>query len=220
MKGVIALIAKDIRLEWRQRYALNGMLLYIAGTVLAAYTAFGNGREVLPAPAWNALLWVILLFTAVTAVARSFDRERAGRFIYMYTLVSPQQVIAAKIIYNCLLMPLLTFAGFGVYSLVLGCPVQDMGLFITNLLMGAIGFSSTLTLVAAIADRAAGNAMLMPILSLPIMIPMLLMLIGVSKNAVDGLDFDLSVQSMLTQAALNAIVVTVSYLLFPYLWRS
>lgn len=36
----------------------------------------------------------------------------------------------------------------------------------------------------------------------------------------DGLDRSLSLDELLTLLAINMIVVTVSYILFPYLWRS
>jgi len=46
------------------------------------------------------------------------------------------------------------------------------------------------------------------------------MLIKMSKNAMDGLDRGASLDELLTLLAINMIVVTVSYILFPYLWRS
>ena len=220
MKVIRTLIEKDLRLELRQRYAFSGMLLYMVSTVVVCYMSFSLKGPGLPAPAWNALFWIILLFTAITAVARSFDRERAGRFIYMYTLVSPQKLIAAKILYNTVLLLVLTLVGFGVYATVLGNPVLNMPLFMLNLVLGAIGFAGTLTLVAGIADRAGGNAVLMPVLSFPVVVPMLLILIRVSKNALDGLDFAFAQQRLLTLGALDIIVITLSYLLFPYIWRN
>jgi heme exporter protein B len=59
----------------------------------------------------------------------------------------------------------------------------------------------------------------MAILGFPLMVPMLLLLIKVSKNALDGLDRSVSQQSLLTLLALNMLVGAVSYLLFPFLWR-
>jgi heme exporter protein B len=211
---------KDLQLEYRQRYAINGMLLYLVSTVVVCYMSFSARGAVLPPPTWNALFWIIMLFTAITAVARSFDAEREGRFIYMYTLASPEAVIVAKIAYNILLLTLLYAVGFIVYVVVLGNPVQDVTLFVLNLFLGAVGLSGTLTLVAGISGRAGQNAMLMPILSFPITVPMLLMLIKVSKNAMDGLDWQFSEERILTLLALDVIVITLSYLLFPYLWRN
>lgn len=220
LKEIKALIWKEILLEWRQRYALNGMLLYIVSTVVISYFSF-NLRGVIMADAtWNTLFWIILLFTSVSSVAKSFIQERYGRFLYYYTLVSPQGIILSKIVYNSLLMLLLAIVGFGVYSLMLGNPVADIPLFLLSLVLGALGFSSTLTMVSGIASKAANNSVLMAILSFPVIIPMLLVLMKISTNAMIGLERGESMDEIWTLLAINAIVITLSYILFPYLWKS
>ncbi|RPD47244.1 ABC transporter permease [Hymenobacter sediminis] len=211
---------KDFRLEWRQRAALNGMLLYVGSTVFVCYLSFSLRGGQLPAPAWNALFWIVLLFSAVNAVAKGFLQESRGRMLYYYTVVRPQAVILAKIGYNALLLLGLALVAFGLYAVVLGNPVQNVPLFVGNVVLGAVGFASTLTLVSGIAAKATNSSTLMAVLGFPLMVPMLLLLIKVSKNALDGLEFDASQSSLLTLVALNMIVGAVSYLLFPFLWRS
>jgi len=220
LREIWYLIQKDFRLEWRQRAALNGMLLYVGSTVFVCYLSFALRGGELPAPAWNALFWIILLFTAVNAAAKGFLQESRGRLLYYYTLVRPQAVILAKISYNALLLLGLSLAGLAVYAVVLGNPVQNMSLFVANVMLGALGFATTLTLVSGIAAKATNSSTLMAVLGFPLMIPMLLLLIKVSKNALDGLEFDASRSALLTLVALNLIVTAVSYLLFPFLWRS
>lgn len=220
LREIWYLIQKDFRLEWRQRAALSGMLLYVGSTVFVCYMSFALRGGQLPVPAWNALFWIILLFTAVNAVAKGFLQESRGRQLYYYALVRPQAVILAKIGYNALLLLGLATVGFGIYALVLGNPVQDVPLFVGNVLLGALGFAATLTLVSGIAAKATNSHTLMAVLGFPIMIPMLLLLIKVSKNALDGLEWEASKGSLLTLVALNMIVGAVSYILFPFLWRS
>ncbi len=219
-RETLHLIHKEILLEWRQRYAFNGILLYLGCTVFVCYMSFGaKGGRLTPAT-WNALFWIILLFTAVNAVAKSFIQERQGRFIYYYTLASPQAILLSKMSYNFLLLLLLSVMGFSLYSLVLGNPVQDKLLFVINMLLGAAGFSFTLTMVSGIASKTSNGSALMAILSFPILIPLLLLIIKVSKNAMDGLARSVSYDEILLVASINIMVGAVSYLLFPYLWRS
>ncbi len=222
LKEVLYLIRKDLVLEWRQKYAFNGMLLYVGSTVFVCYLSFGlrsiSGQGLVPV--WNAVLWIILLFTSVNAIAKSFMQENRGRLLYFYTIVSPQGVILAKIVYNTLLMLVLALICFVFYAVVLGNPVQDMPMFLLTILLGAIGFSTSLTMISGIASKAANSSTLMAVLGFPVMVPMLLMLIRMSKNALDGLERGASLDELLTLLAINMIVVTVSYILFPYLWRS
>jgi heme exporter protein B len=220
LKEVIYLIQKDLVLEWRQKYAFNGMLLYVGSTVFIVYLSFSLRGNVLSPPLWNALFWIILLFTSVNAIAKSFVQENRGRLLYYYSLVSPQGIILAKILYNAALMLALALLGFGFYAIVLGNPVQDLLFFLLTITLGALGFATSLTMISGIASKAANSSTLMAVLGFPVIVPMLLMLMKLSKNAVDGLDRGESVDELLTLLAINLIVVTVSYLLFPYLWRN
>jgi heme exporter protein B len=220
LKEIKALITKEIQLELRQKNALYGMLLYMVSTVYICYLSFKLKSNQLSPITWNTLFWIILVFTAVNAIAKSFTQERYGRLLYYYTLASPVGIILSKIIYNTLLMLLLALVGFGFYAIVMGNPVGDMGLYLVSIVLGAVGFSSTLTMIAGIASKAENSATLMAILSFPVILPMLLMLLKVSKNALDGLDRSSSQDEILTLLAIDVIVMTLSVILFPFLWRS
>jgi heme exporter protein B len=204
LKEIKALIDKEIRLELRQKYALNGMILYIVSTVYVCYLSFRLKSNEIDKITWNTLFWIILLFTAMNAIAKSFTQERFGRLLYYYTLASPVGIILSKIVYNTLLMLVLALVGFGVYAIVMGNPVEDIGLYLLSIVLGAVENSSTL----------------MAILSFPIIIPMLIMLLKISKNALDGLDRGSSLNEILTLLAIDGIVLVLSVILFPYLWRS
>jgi heme exporter protein B len=210
-KEISVLIRKEITLEWRQKYALNGILLYVVSAVFITYLSVGAKSGVLSVPTWNAVYWIIILFSSVNAVAKSFVQEHQGRQLYYYLIASPEAVILSKIIYN---------TGLTLILALLGNPVQDQPLFLLNLILGAVGFSASLTMVSGIASKAGNNATLMAILSFPVIIPMLLMAIRISKNALDGLDWSVSADKLLSLLAINAIVGATAYILFPYLWRS
>ncbi len=216
---IIALLKKEIVLEWRRKYAFNGILLYIISTIFVCYLSFNLQKSQLNVLTWNALFWIILLFTATNAIAKSFVQENEGRQLYYYTLVSPEAIILSKIIYNSLLMWLMSILGYVIYSVVLGNPVQDKILFFVNMLLGGLGFSATLSMISAIASKSNNSGTLMAVLGFPVMIPLLLLLIKISKNAIDGLSLSVSYDEIGTLFAVNLIVISVSYLLFPYLWR-
>ncbi len=209
------LVAKEIRLEMRNKYALGGILLYVVSTIFVSYLSF---KKIIDPATWNALFWIILLFASINGVAKSFINETRGRLLYLYTLVSPQAVILSKIIYNSLLLTVLSGLCLFVYTLFIGNIIQDLSLFLVTLLLGSFGFSSLLTMVSAIASKTSNNFTLMAILSFPIMIPLLIVLIKLSRNAIDGLEhWDLNY--LLILMFLNVIIILLSYLLFRYLWR-
>jgi len=213
---IIALLRKDLLLEWRQRSALSGMILYVLCTVMTVYMAFRSPEPVV----WLILFWIILLFASVNAVAKSFMHEPTARQLYYYTLVQPQAVIIAKLLYNIALLLGLSLVGIGAYSLLLGNPVVDMLLFLGSVVLGAVAFSMCFTLMSAIASKAGGQgATLMPILSLPLMMPILALLIRVSKAAVTGITSSNSGKDVAILIAIDGIMCALSWVLFPYLWK-
>ena len=220
MNEIRVLLWKEIQLEWRQRYALNAMVLYIVSTVFICYLNFNLNQNLLNPIVWNTLFWVILMFTAVNAIGKSFAQDSEGRILYYYTLTSPVAIIISKIIYNSLLMILLTLTGFAIYQMAMGNPVNDLGMYLLALVLGSVGFASVLTMISAIASKAGNNGMLMAILSFPMVIPLLLMAVKFSKNAMDGVDPSMSYDEITVLLAIDAVVVALSLILFPYIWKS
>jgi heme exporter protein B len=209
------LVLKELKLEMRNKYALGGILLYVVSTVFVSYLSF---KKIINPATWNALFWIILLFASINGVAKSFIGETRGRLLYYYTLTSPQAVIISKIIYNSILLIVISGLCLLVYGLFVGNIIQDLLLFLIVLTLGSFGFASLLTMVSAIASKSSNNFTLMAIMSFPILMPLLIVLIKLSKNAIDGLEnWDLNYLMVLM--FMNVIIIALSYLLFRYLWR-
>lgn len=215
-KELKALLIKEFKLEFRHKYALNGILLYVVSTVFISYLSF---KQIVNPTVWNALFWIIILFAAVNALSKSFMQDSRGLQLYYYTLATPQAIILSKIIYNALLMLGISLLGYACYSLFIGNIVQNQPLFLCSLSLGSIGLSSILTLISAIASKTNNNFSLMAVLSFPIMVPLLITLMKVSKDAIDGINISVSIKYIVTLGLLDLIVLTLSYLLFPYIWR-
>lgn len=214
------LLKHEWQLEWRQRTALGGVALYAVGAVYVVFISLGLKAQVLTPPVWNSLVWVVLLFTALTSIAKSFSSLRREGLLYYYSVVPASQFLLAKIIYNTALTALLGLLSLGLFSIWIGNPVQHLGNYMLSLCLGAFSLAGTLTLVAAIATKAGGNGTLMPVLGFPLCIPQLLLLIKLSKHAMDGLETSFADAGLWPLLGLASMVIALSYLLFPYLWRS
>ena len=131
-------------------------------------------------------------------------------------------MILARILYNVLLMICLAGISLLVYVLFLGDqaiqgadPVQ----FICVLALGATGLASTLTMISALAGRAGSGLGLMAVLGFPVVLPMLLIIIRASASAIQGFDWSVTGKYLLWMGILDVLVIALSYILFPYLWR-
>jgi heme exporter protein B len=216
LKEIVILIKKELQTEWKQKFSFSGILLYVISTIFVSYLCFKVINNIL---VWNALFWIIMLFAATNAVAKSFIQESKGRLLYLYTLASPQGIIISKIIYNAILLSIIGIFNYVFFGLLLGDLVQNKLLFLISIILGSMGFAIVLTMISAIASKTNNTGSLMAILAFPILIPLLITLIRLSKNALDGLDFSVSYTYIVVLLAINVIVVVLAYLLFPYLWR-
>ncbi len=219
MKAIVelkALLLKEVLLEWRRQSSLGGVILYLFSMVFLAYLAF-DGR--IETQTWNALFWLVLLFSAMNAIMKAFIQENERRHVFYYMMVSPATFINAKIIYNTVLLIFLAITGYIVFSAFMGNPVQSPSLFFINILLGMAGFSSILCLVSAIASKAKNNFILMAVLGFPLVLPLLLVLIRVSGETIYGTSLSAVAPGFITALLLTAISVTLSNVLFPYIWK-
>lgn len=215
LREIAFLLRKDIRLEFRNAYAISGILLYVFSTIFIVYISFQN----IPANVWNTLFWIIILFASISAVVKSFVQESSQRQLYYYSLVHPHSILLSKIIYNIFLLFGLSLLSWFAFSVVAGNPVKDSTQFFLVLFLGASSFSTCFTFISAISSKADNNATLMTILSFPLIIPILLTLLKISANALRLMQDTNVDQDILILAAINLLIVGISVLLFPFLWR-
>ena len=215
-KQVIVLLKKDLLLELRQQHTFFGILLYIASTVFVLFLTMDEP----PAIVWNALFWVIQLFVCVNAVAKSFLQESRGRMLYFYSVASPIAFIISKLLYNVLLMLIMTFITLLLFILLLNNPLNNISWFMGFALLGGISISLVFTLMSAIAAKAQQNAALMAILGFPVILPQLLLLMRISKAAFgEVFKPGAIIQLSALIFGLDILVVFMAVILFPYLWK-
>jgi heme exporter protein B len=215
-RQIILLAGKELKLEWRQKYALYGILLYVISTIFVIYIAVHTPES----HVWNALFWIVQLFITVNTVARSFLQEGQGRMLYFYSLAGPREFIIAKLIYNVILMCILSIISLILYAVLLGNPVIS-GLFYAGMVcLGGMSLALIFTMLSAIAARAGQNAALMAIMGFPLVIPVLLLLVNVTKTAfIDVYQPGLG-RMILMLTGLDILVIALSLVLFPFLWKS
>ena len=216
-KRIYALLQKDVLLEFRQKHTFYGIVLYIASTVFVIYLSFPDKPD---ATTWNSLFWIIQLFICVNAVAKSFLQESKGRMLYFYSIVSPAAFIISKIIYNVLLMVLMSSISLVLFFFFLSNPVSNAVQFTGIVILGGVSISLVFTLMSAIAAKAQQNAALIAIMGFPIILPQLMLLMKLSKVAFaevfrPGAVLQLSALII----GLDVLVIAMAIVLFPYLWK-
>lgn len=216
MGNIRAILTKEFKSDFRNPYVLAGAGLFLLSTLFVCYITV---KRIAAPSLWVALYWIIVLFASFNVVAKSFVNETRARMLYLYTLVSPAQFIAAKMIYHGSIMVVLSAVAVVVYSMLFEITIGDTPMFWLSVFLGGTGFAFTLSLLSTIAAKAGSNLTLLAILGLPILLPLIMVSTTLMKNAIDGIALSVQWKYLFVLFGLNVVCFALSVVLFPYLWR-
>ncbi len=215
MKAVGHLLNKEIILEWRQRHSLGGIFLYVLATVFIVFSMIKN----IAPPVWIALYWIIVLFAAANATTRSFYQESGNRQLFYYQISHSLSFIFSKLIYNLLILVLIstiTWLGFSFFTKPM---VKNYPLFILCIVLGSAAFSTIYTFVSSIAGKTPNGAAMMAILSFPLLIPVLLTLLKLSAQACRLMNDTGYWKDIVILLSIDGLLIGIMIFLFPFVWR-
>lgn len=221
LKEILAVLRKEWMLEWKQKHALNGLVLYIACMIVVIVLAFLNKAQVveLSPLAWSVMYWLMLLFVAIQVVAKSFMGEQEGQLYYLYGLARPTAIYLAKLLYNTVLLIFIGMIAWLLYTLLTQQVIQNVSLFLMGLVIGCMALSANLTLVSAIAAKTENKNTLLSVLGFPLTVPILLSLVRLTFQAVEGFPTSENLNRLILIAGISTVLTLVSFILFPFVWR-
>lgn len=212
---------KDLQVELRTKYALGAVLLFAVTTLIAVSAALSSATVKSEVEA--ALLWIVLLFAALSGLARVFVREEEAGTAPLLRLYAPATAVyAGKWLFNTALVFSVELVSVPLLLIVLPLEHVNFGLLTGVLLLGGIGLSGASTFVAAlIAQASSGKSSLFFVVAFPILLPLLLIAVQGTVGAFDGLPSHLakSRTDIEMLAVYSLVMTTASFLLFEYVWN-
>jgi heme exporter protein B len=214
-----AVFAKEWRCEFRTRYALNTLALFAFTTLVVVSVSLGplgisvaQGSAVLPV-----LLWLILLFSAAAGLPRSFVQEEETQTATALRLsATPSSLFCGKLLYGLTLILALSALITPIYLAMMNLSVASPGLLAVALAAGGYGLAAGSTLVAAIIAQARSKGTLFSVLSFPVLLPLLLLAIELTRNAVLGEPAGVALSQLILY---DASVTVAGLMLFPVVWN-
>lgn len=212
---VLRYIQKDWSIDWKNKFSIGGIVLYIITATFIVFLSFAN----IEAETWNSLFWIILLFGILNGVVKSFLQESGSRKLYYFQLVDPYIVLISKIIYNFILTLIMALITFALLSIFTKNMVEDTVMFLVVIMMGSLALSISLTFISAISVQGRQSATLMAILGFPVVIPIVLTLVKMSRNTMGLVMEPFYRADFLILGAISLILFGLSLWLFPIIWK-
>jgi heme exporter protein B len=214
-----ALFRKDWKSELRTRYAVNALAMFILVTI--SVIMFSIGSEKITEYLTGGLLWVVIFFSAMSGLSRAFvSEEERGTTMTLQLIASPSTVFSGKLLFNILLVFLMNFVITILFGILFSSfVIRNIPLFAIAFLFGNIGIAVSSTIIAAIISKASSKGTLYPVLSFPILLPLILTLLELTKFAIDGNSISSSMAEILVLVCYDVVMFTASYLLFDFIWK-
>jgi heme exporter protein B len=215
--AALAVLEKDLRSEFRTKYALNAILLFAVTTLtVVSYSIgqFGMTPEILAA-----LYWIIIFFSAMSGLSRVFVREEEAGTVHALRLAAaPTVVYVGKLAFNLILMAILELVVFPLFVIMMGLRVENYVLFFSILILGSAGLASLSTIIAAIVAKSNVKGALFTILSFPPLLPLLITCIRGTRLALEGAETAAAGPELQLLVSYSVVMVTASLMLFDFVW--
>ena len=218
--STLALVRKDVHSELRTRYALNALIMFVVTAVATILFALRSDQPT--SSVLSGLYWVVVFFTAMSGLSRTFvSEEERGTTMTLQLVASPSTVYFAKLVFNTMLTFSMTIAVTILYMTVFSnaFDIKTPSIFITTVVLGSLGFASASTIIAAIVAKANTRGTLYPVLSFPILIVLLMTVMNATTRALDGEPFGDSLGDFQILVGYFLAMTGGSYLLFEYVWK-
>lgn len=216
-QSTLAVFQKDMRLEIRNRFGINTVLMFLAATLFILLFSIRNER--LTEGLTASLIWLVLVFTAVIALGRAFIAEAEQQTMLLLQIhAKPTAVYSGKLLFNFLFIWISTLIAATLFC-VLTNSSPTWSMLFTILTLGALGLSGTTTLLSAIIAKAGNKGALLAVLALPLLFPLLLPAVAATKSALLDVSWRMIQDELVTLLSFAGTVITASVLLFEYVWN-
>ncbi|MEA2641240.1 MAG: heme exporter protein [Chloroflexota bacterium] len=214
-RQIVAVLAKDLLLEWRTKDALTAMLVF-ALLVLVTFDFALDLRPEVMGVVGPGVLWVAVVFSGTIGLGRTFAAERdAGTLDGL--LLAPldrSALFLAKLLGNLIVMAIMEAVTLLAFAIMFNVQL-DLPPIVLTVLLGTIGLAAVGTLFSAIASHTRAREVMLPVLLFPVIVPVLIG--GVQATGValgNPVARDMPWLSLLV--GFDAVYVAVGAILFEY----
>lgn len=219
INATFGILQKEVLSEFRTRYALNALLMFVVTTL--SVILFSIGSESVSQEILCGILWIIIFFSSMSGLSRTFvSEEERGTVMTLHLIANPLSVYFGKLLYNFLLLTVLNIFTLILYLLMIpGFVINNYSIFVITIILGTFGLASASTIIAAIVAKANTKGTLFPVLAFPILLPLLMTLINATKLAVQGAILNEAFGEFRVLLSYSVVIIVISYLLFDFIWK-
>jgi len=220
IRSALAILGKDLQIEWRTRESLSSVI--VLGILLVVVFTIAHDAPPDQAPALApSVLWATFLFTGLLGIQRGFLLERENDCLsgLLAAPVDPGAIYTGKVLANVVLLAVMQAIVVPLIGLFLHVDVGPvLPALLLVLFLGNLGFAALATLFAAIAARTRAREVLLPLLLLPLLVPLLIGAVAATRAVLAG-GLAGARDAVAVLVAFDVVFSVAGFLLFAYVIR-
>lgn len=209
------LVQMEIALDYRKPSVIGSVILQLG--VIAMLSMLSQPR--ITGSIWNTLFWITLILGTITAISKNFTLVSKGRWLYWNQLSSPLETLISKMIYGWISMIAMSLINLLFFAWFMGVPIIHIGNYYILLILTTGGISTVYTFIGAIASKTGNSGFLAPVLSLPLIMPLILVGIKASRKTLNPVLVSSLNKDLMLLGALDLMIIILSAVLFQALWK-
>ncbi len=218
LSAALLIARKDLAIEFRTRTAFFSAATFALLGIVIFYFAWDSSAvsslDIAPG-----VLWGIFTFSGLLGLQRSFGIEQADRAIdaLLGAPISRESIYLGKALANLVFVVAVQVIAIPAVELFYNVPLLENGaLLVLVALLSAIGLVAVGTLFSAMAVNTKLAEMLLPVLSLPFFVPIVIPAAQVTARLLSGRPGSESVGWLKLLLAFDIVFVVACMLAFPY----
>jgi heme exporter protein B len=218
-KEIYAILYKEILSEFRTRYSISNIFLFILTTITMIALALVN--EKMGAELSSGLLWIVIFFASMIGLSKTFvSEEERGTSFLLQVFASSTSIYFGKLIFNILLSLFINFFALILFFLFSNSKaVSTPDLLTLVIAISSVAIATSTTVISAIVSKANSKNALFPILSFPILLPIIKIGMDLTVSTFIGTSFLAISSDLQLIVAYVGFITTISYLLFDFIWK-
>ncbi len=218
LNSSLLIFKKDLKAELRTRYVINSLLMFVLVTI--SIIKFALGDEKTENELLTGLLWISIFFSTSNGLSRTFVKEEERETSIALKLSSdPTSVLTGKLLFNLVLSFALNIMILILFILITDYSVKNVSGFLITVFIGNFGLVSASTIIAAIISKANSKGTLYPVLSFPVLLPLLITVINATKLASLGVETEKLSGELLILISYTIVITVASFMLFRFVWE-
>jgi heme exporter protein B len=221
LNEVLAVWINDLRSEFRTRYAINAILMFAVTTLITVSFSIGSFsiNEQDKPFLYPVLLWIILVFSALSGLSRSFVKEQeAGTMDVLRLSARASGVFIGKLLFNLTLLTAIEFIIVPLFILLMDYKIEQPFAFTAVIMSAGFGLGAGATMIGAMIAQASARGPLFSALCFPLLLPVMIIAVKGCEKAATGTGLSGWHEAGIT-GCYAVIMIVVSLFLFPLIWE-